>query len=312
MAVEEVWNYNFHSSFHTLASYREQFPYISVDMEFPGFLQETDRDALESIRYADLKFNVDNLKPIQVGLTLGDSSGHVLYTWQFNLSGFNVRVDPSSAKSIELLGRSGIDFDRILYEGVKVQDLARSFMMTFVVGGRNRLHHWFTFHGLYDLAYIIKMITNAPLPDTLPEFLSLVRVFFGRVYDLKMMAKSYDGLMGGEIGLLRMSSILDVDASRIRPHQAGHDSLLISKVFSSMKRNLRLVEEEFTGQLYGLSSTVRPSAQNFNVMVVSLLPNPVFMNYNMAPSPPPPIMPRPPPLMWLPRAPLPLPPFGIQ
>ncbi|KAK1287150.1 hypothetical protein QJS10_CPB19g00832 [Acorus calamus] len=267
-AVEEVWNSNFHHAFHMIQSFREWFPYVSMDMEFPGFLRDTDRGASESVRYSDLKYNVDNLKPIQVGLTLSDTSGHIPCAWQFNLSGFDVRLDPSSAKSIELLRRSGLNFDRILHEGVMVQDFARSFMLTFVVGGRNRLHSWITFHGLYDLGYMIKILTNAPLPDTLHGFISLVQMFFGRVYDLKSIAKSYNGFMGGEIGLLRMASILNVDATNIRPHQAGHDSLLISKVFSAMKRDLRLVEEEFNGQLYALSSTVRPSARNFNFVVV--------------------------------------------
>ncbi|KAK1267453.1 hypothetical protein QJS04_geneDACA014624 [Acorus gramineus] len=254
-AVEEVWNSNLHHAFHMMECFRERFPYVSMDMEFPGFLRETDRDASESVRYSDLKYNIDNLKPIQVGLTLCDTSGHIPCAWQFNLSGFDVRLDLSSAKSIELLRRSGINFDMILHEGIRVQDFARSFMMTFVVGGRNRLHSWITFHGLYDLGYMIKILTNAPLPDTLHGFLSLVHMFFGRVYDLKSIAKSYNGLMGGEIGLLRMAGVLNVDATNIRPHQAGHDSLLISKVFSAMKRDLRLVEEEFKGQLYALSST---------------------------------------------------------
>ncbi|KAK1287430.1 hypothetical protein QJS10_CPB19g00841 [Acorus calamus] len=95
--------------------------------EFPGFLRETNRATSESIWYFDLKYNIDNLKPIQVGLTLSDMSGHTPYAWQFNLLGFNVRLDPTSAKSIELLRRRGINFYKILHEGVTMQDFARSF-----------------------------------------------------------------------------------------------------------------------------------------------------------------------------------------
>ena len=51
---------------------------------------------------------------------------------------------------------------------------------------------WVTFHGLYDLAYIVKLLTQSPLPNTLCEFLCLVKNLLGSVYDVK---QSFAGLM---------------------------------------------------------------------------------------------------------------------
>ncbi|KAK1267451.1 hypothetical protein QJS04_geneDACA014622 [Acorus gramineus] len=247
----EVWKNNLHNAFYTLEACKNEFTYISLDLEFAGFLRDTGRYAPEHVRYADLKYNVDNLKPVQIGLTLSD------YTWQFNLSGFDADADLSGNNAVDFLRNSGIDLERNLREGVAVDDFAKLFKKAFVDGGRNgQQHRWITFHGLYDFAYMIKILTAAPLPGNLGEFLSLVATFFGRVYDLKSMAKWCHGLMGGEIGLVRMANILNIDISCTNPHQAGHDSLITSKVFCVIKRKYKLNEQEYQGCLYGL-----PSAQ---------------------------------------------------
>ncbi|KAK1314829.1 hypothetical protein QJS10_CPA06g01579 [Acorus calamus] len=288
-AVEEVWKKNFHQTCNLTEISREKCSYISLDMEFPGFLRTAHRDASEYELYDKLKYNVDNLKPIQVGLTLSDVSGHIPYhgAWQFNLSGFNVHKDPSSAELVELLRRSGIDFDKNLREGVMLDDFARFFRRTFVFGGRKMNHSWVTFHGMYDLAYMVKIITASPLPDTLFGFLSLIELFFGRVFDVKAMAKKCTGLMGGEIGLVRMSRILKIDTFCTKAHQAGHDSMLTSKVFSVIKREYKLNEGDYQGKLYGISSVLNASSQhNF---IAPPLPNPIFMNFPLSP-----------PLIWMP------------
>lgn len=88
----------------------------------------------------------------------------------------------------------------------------------------------------YDFAYIIKLLTASPLPNTLPGFYELLREFFPNFYDIKhMMTKSSavaaDGKWRG--GLNALASTLKVE--RIgQMHQAGSDSLLTSNVFFSM------------------------------------------------------------------------------
>ncbi|KAK1287428.1 hypothetical protein QJS10_CPB19g00843 [Acorus calamus] len=73
--IIEVWKNNLHNAFYTLEACKKEFTYISLDLEFSGFLRDTDRDAPEHVRYADLKYNVDNLKPVQIGLTLTSARG---------------------------------------------------------------------------------------------------------------------------------------------------------------------------------------------------------------------------------------------
>ncbi|KAK1267448.1 hypothetical protein QJS04_geneDACA014621 [Acorus gramineus] len=78
-----------------------------------------------------------------------------------------------------------MDLERNLSEGIPVDEFAKYFLKTFVDGGRNREHKWITFHGINDFAYMIKILTAAPLPNDLVGFCSLVAKYFGRVYDIK-------------------------------------------------------------------------------------------------------------------------------
>ncbi|CAL9082652.1 unnamed protein product, partial [Musa acuminata var. zebrina] len=82
-----------------------------------------------------------------------------------------------------------------------------------------------TFHGLYDAAFVIKMITRAPLPNTLNDFSDLVRTIFGQIYDLKYISRFCGGLPQGEIGVVGLSRLLNFEPVGIR-HQAAYDSLL--------------------------------------------------------------------------------------
>ena len=65
------------------------------------------------------------------------------------------------------------------------------------------------------------------LPDTVPEFLCLVKSLLGNVYDVKHMAKFEE-----KMGLVKMADELGITRPEgWRHHQAGHDSMLIGKVF---------------------------------------------------------------------------------
>ncbi|KAM7528805.1 hypothetical protein LguiB_032215 [Lonicera macranthoides] len=47
---------------------------------------------------------------------------------------------------------------------------------------------WVMFHGLYNLAYTVKIMTGLPLPDTLTGFHSLLGDVFGSITDVKFIA----------------------------------------------------------------------------------------------------------------------------
>ncbi|KAF2291488.1 hypothetical protein GH714_024724 [Hevea brasiliensis] len=190
---------------------------VSMDSEFPGFLRKTPRRSDELSAFADMKFNVDNMKIIQLGITLSDENGIIAGTWEFNfkfLIETEVFYDP---KSIEFLKESGIDFEELRINGI--DQLFFSNMFTHVLS-RHRDLKWLTFHGLYDLAYMVKLVTKNHCP--------------------------------GELGLEKLAKILGV--KRVGgSHQAGSDSLLTARVFARMKTMYGIEESRFVGFLYGVS-----------------------------------------------------------
>lgn len=49
----------------------------------------------------------------------------------------------------------------------------------------------------YDFGYMIKLLTNLPLPAEEQEFFELIRIYFPNIYDVKYLMKSCKNLKGG-------------------------------------------------------------------------------------------------------------------
>jgi hypothetical protein len=65
-------------------------------------------------QYKSLQSNVNVLKLIQLGISFYDAKGNVptnVCSWQFNFK-FNLKTEMFSEDSIQLLSRSGIQFQR--------------------------------------------------------------------------------------------------------------------------------------------------------------------------------------------------------
>ncbi|XP_064992446.1 probable CCR4-associated factor 1 homolog 11 [Musa acuminata AAA Group] len=174
-----------------ILSLRGSYPIVAIDTEFPGFIRDTPRDATEEERYNDVKHNVDNMHLIQLGVALFDEGGNTPWPgccWQFNFSDFDPDVDASSPDSIELLTQSGHDFQQYRRHGIDARRCA--YLVCVKLFCQPYSSKYVTFHGLYDVAFVIKMITRAPLPNTLNEFSDLVLVEPRRLVrgemDLKM------------------------------------------------------------------------------------------------------------------------------
>ncbi|KAF6137917.1 hypothetical protein GIB67_041790 [Kingdonia uniflora] len=249
--MKEVWSSNFEFEMSMMEDAARMYRYVCIDTEFPGFLRSSSRDASEWEHYADLKFNVDNLKVIQLGLTFSDgvNSDTGDTTWQINFREFDPACDKQVSMSIELLRNSGIDLEKNSREGVDMLAFAKRFRG---ILRDNRDLKWITFHGLYDLAYLVKIITNGkPMPNSLTDFLQTLACLFRHLYDAKVMAAFSQGLCGGELSLERLGNILKVKRAGAS-HQAGSDSLLTIGVFWEMKKLLsNLKDEEFEDRLYG-------------------------------------------------------------
>ncbi|XP_016690528.2 probable CCR4-associated factor 1 homolog 11 [Gossypium hirsutum] len=187
-----------------------RYPYVFMDTEFPGTIFKPSKQVVFEenpvINYHYMKSNVDALQIIQLGLSLSDAQGNLpdfdspfCYVWEFNFKDFNINRDHYASTSIELLKRQGIDFEKNKEKGIDSRDFAKKlwdYGLVFNCYGLNGIT-WITFHGAYDFGFMLKMLTQSPLPLDLHSFVHQLAYFFGyNVFDLKHTFKLL-GLLGG-------------------------------------------------------------------------------------------------------------------
>ncbi|KAG8066780.1 hypothetical protein GUJ93_ZPchr0004g40486 [Zizania palustris] len=252
--IRQVWAHNVEDEFRLIRDAVEQFPYVAMDTEFPGVIHRPNKHpalltALD--RYDLLRRNVDALHLIQVGFTLAASpSAPAALAFQINLSDFDPRVHRHAPDSVQLLASHGLDFAAHRQHGVDARTLSALLMSSGLVCSQGAVK-WVTFHSAYDFGYLLKLLIGRKLPKTMSEFLKLVHVFFGDVYDVKHMMKPCGDLYGG---LERVAATLKVERAAGRCHQAASDSLLTWDVFRRM-REVYFVKESiksYRGVLFGL------------------------------------------------------------
>ncbi|RYR21249.1 hypothetical protein Ahy_B03g066535 isoform A [Arachis hypogaea] len=187
------------------------------------------RNLVPEETYQVMKANVDALKIIQLGLTLPDEHGNLPdlgtnnrthYIWQFNFRDFNLTP--------KLAAASGLLFNKALT--------------------------WVTFHGAYDIGYLVKILNWGVLPTCLEEFLELVKELFGgNTYDVKHVIRFCNGLYGG---LEKVADSLHVDRVAGKCHQAGSDSLLTCHTFHKIRESYFLANDdgfrEYVNVFFGL------------------------------------------------------------
>ncbi|KDQ62591.1 hypothetical protein JAAARDRAFT_171083 [Jaapia argillacea MUCL 33604] len=254
--IREVWAPNLEHEMRNIRSLIEKYPYVAMDTEFPGVVARPIGSFKTSsdYHYQTMRCNVDLLKIIQVGLTLADEDGNYpqdVTTWQFNFR-FSINEDMYAPESVELLQKSGIDFQRHEEMGIEPNDFAELMITSgLVLADETR---WISFHSGYDFGYFVKLLTAQSLPTTEEAFFDVLHIWFPTIYDIKFMMRACKVLKGG------LQDVADdLGVMRFGPsHQAGSDSLLTASTFFKMRElyfNDRIDDVEYNGKLYGLGQT---------------------------------------------------------
>ena len=248
--IIEVYRDNFIEEIKHLSSYLEEYNYIGMDTEFPGVVFKLDQFT-QDFYYKSIEKNVNNLKIIQLGLSLYNSKGenpNECSTWQFNFY-FDISIDKYSNDSISLLVNSGIKFENLKINGIPHNLFAEYFITSGLLLDKNI--HWISYHGASDFAYLLKLAINCNLPNDEKLFTDTLKIYFPSHYDIRMLISGKEQIKGG---LNKLAQNLDID--RIgEVHQAGSDSLVTGEVYFALINKGYISKEEiknYENILYGL------------------------------------------------------------
>ena len=116
------------------------------------------------------------------------------------------RKEPSNPDSINVLKNvAQLDFDKHRDQGIDPLEFGEALISSGLV--LEDEVSWITFHGNSDFAYLLKVLTCKPMPNTQEEFCDLLDLYFPNCYDVKMIS-SYTKRFNG--GLQDLSSKLGV------------------------------------------------------------------------------------------------------
>lgn len=261
----DVWQDNLEQEFEVIRNILDDYPYVGMDTEFPGVVARPigQFTGNADYHYQTLRCNCDLLKIIQLGLTFTDAEGKPCpecCTFQFNFK-FSLNADMYAQDSIDLLQRSGIDFEQFEARGIDPHLFGELLMTSGLVLNENV--KWLSFHSGYDFGYMLRLLRCEELPAEEDDFFELLGLFFPFIYDIKYIVKYCEQLPGAENlkgGLNRVGEALQVE--RIGPaHQAGSDSLITSSTFFRVEQvfapqleahGMATLEGATNGVIYGL------------------------------------------------------------
>ena len=267
--IRDVWADNLDAEMVNVRRLAEKYRYISMDTEFPGIVaRPLERMEASAFYYENVRINVDLMKIIQLGITFTDDKGRPLdgcCCFQFNFQ-FDLEQDMHAPVSIDLLRRSGIDFDQHRKRGISLARFGELLMSSGLVLTEDVT--WVSFHGGFDFGYLLKVLTCLPLPKTSARFFETLRLYFPSFVDIKHITDRLgqdDAPVRGldKIGLSKLGTILHLP--RIgQMHTAGSDSLLTAFAYFKLKE-LHFTEEtsrdilgpRFHGVLHGLNDRTR-------------------------------------------------------
>ena len=246
----EVYSNNFIEEIKHLSSYLEDYNYIGMDTEFPGIVYKLD-SYTDDFYYKSIEKNVNNLKLIQLGITLCNDKGEHpenISTWQFNFQ-FDTSYDKFSNDSISLLINSGINFELLKTNGISHNLFAEYFIISGLLLDPNI--HWISYHGASDFAYLLKLALNNNLPNEEKDFIQLLQFYFPSFYDIRILIQGKEQYKGG---LNKLIQCLDIERNG-EVHQAGSDSFVTAQAyFNLINKGIVTIDElkNYENILYGI------------------------------------------------------------
>lgn len=274
-------------------------PFLFQDAEFPGIVARPigNFENKASYHYQTLRCNVDLLKPIQLGITVWTPDGDLPpqhadpsllpaspylnnlilcpCTWSFNFR-FSLDEDMYAEGSIELLKKAGLDFRKHQEAGIDLNTFGAALTtsgLTFIDDV-----NWLSFHSGYDFGYLIKLLTNAPLPAEENDFRQLVKVYFPKLWDIKFLLRHAQRSLAPQnrlsptgaaiISALGQKSGLQDLAEELgcprhgAAHTGGSDAWLTGSIFWAMRNKIfdGHAPEELADQIYGLHGVGPPAS----------------------------------------------------
>ncbi|CAR21350.1 CCR4-NOT core DEDD family RNase subunit POP2 [Lachancea thermotolerans CBS 6340] len=189
--VREVWSNNLHAEFMSIRKLVDQYNYVSISTEFVGTIARPMGNfrSKNDYHYQTMRANVDLLNPVQIGISLSDANGNKPEnkhsTWQFNFH-FDVTKEMVSAESLELLKKSGINFERHQNFGVLAFEFAQLLIDSGLISDNVT---WVSYHAAYDFGFLVNMLMNNSMPNNKEDYVWWVQQFVPNFYDLNLINK---------------------------------------------------------------------------------------------------------------------------
>jgi CCR4-NOT transcription complex subunit 7/8 len=251
--IKEVYSENLEEEMKVIISLLKEYNYIGMDTEFPGTVYSL-KNLSDDFYYKTLQKNVNELKLIQLGITLTNKDGEYpknipYHTWQFNFK-FDEKKDKYSEESLNLLKSTGIDFDKLKKNGIDHKKFGKILKRTGLV--LNPDVKWISFHGSYDFAYLLKILDKESLSSNENKFIYSLGIYFPHYYDIRVLIKDIDLYFHG--GLNKLISTLKIQRKGIK-HQAGSDSIATIEAFHKLIKNgsiTKLKMKKLDKVLYGI------------------------------------------------------------
>jgi CCR4-NOT transcription complex subunit 7/8 len=274
--IIQIWKENFEEAIIRIKKSLESFDLVAMDTEFPGTVTRSLFELGRSHDYyfQTLRLNVDSLQLIQLGISFANEKNGLVGIkdcLQFNFD-FNLSKNMFAQDSIDLLLRSGVDFECHKKKGISVEIFTNMLIESGLIF--NEKIYWISFHSGYDFGYLIKILTKKSLPQDMLSFLKLTQFYFPNFYDVKYLNLFSGNFVGG---LNKLAGKLQVE--RIgQMHQAGSDSILTLSVFEKLKRLYfdDVIEKKCKGVLFGLNDIQTENCMSENDYLVDDISN--FIN----------------------------------